>query len=89
MTPEDINLTQNIVIADRGFVWVGKTRIEGDWLIINGAKQVRRWGTTNGLGQLAASGPLPNTILDDAGTVRVPLRAVIGIVACEASRWTA
>lgn len=88
-TPAGINLATNIVIADRGFVWVGKTQIEDDWLIINNASQVRRWGTTKGLGELAANGPLTNTILDPSGTVRVPLRAVIGLLACEASKWTA
>jgi hypothetical protein len=78
---------KQIVILDRGFVYVGDVTLDGDWLRIDGAKNVRRWGTTAGLGQLAAEGPQPNTKLDDAGTVRAPLRAVIGLVACEASRW--
>ena len=88
-TPAGINLAINIVIADRGFVWVGKTQIEGDWLIISDANQVRRWGTSKGLGELASKGPLRDTVLDAAGIVRVPLRAVIGLVACEATKWTA
>ena len=77
-----------IVILDRGFVYVGDVATEGDWLVIRNAKNVRRWGTTKGLGELAKSGPLTNTLLDPAGTVRAPLRAVIGLVECEASSWT-
>ena len=37
---------------------------------INGAKNIRRWGATKGLGQLA-TGPTTNTVADDYGTVRV------------------
>lgn len=77
-----------IVILDRGFVYVGDVAIEGDWMIIRNARNVRRWGTTKGLGELAKNGPLTNTQLDPAGTVRAPMRAVIGLVECEASSWT-
>lgn len=79
--------SKQIVIADRGFVWVGDVSIDDAWCVITNSQQVRRWGTDRGLGQLAASGPLRNTVLDPAGTVRVPLRAVIGLVECEASKW--
>lgn len=90
-----MNNTQNaaaidgkqIVVLDRGFVYVGDVRQAGDFIVIENAKNVRRWGTTKGLGELAANGPLPNTKLDDAGTVRAPLRALISLIACEASAW--
>lgn len=76
-----------IVILDRGFVYVGTVSIDGDWVLITDAQNVRRWGTIKGLGELAKSGPLKDTILDPAGTVRAPLRALIGLVECEASSW--
>lgn len=76
-----------IVIADRGFVWVGNVEHSGEWLIVHDARNVRRWGTSAGLGELAAKGPQPNTKLDPAGTVRVPLRGVVGLIDCEASAW--
>jgi len=66
---------------------VGNAVIEGDWVVTTNASVVRRWGTTRGLGELAASGPLENTKLDPIGTVKSPLRALIGIVACEPSKW--
>ena len=78
-----------IVILDRGFVYVGDVSISGDFVTIAGAKNIRRWGTTKGLGELAKNGPLSKTQLDDSGTVRAPLRAVIGFVECEATAWAA
>jgi hypothetical protein len=52
---------------------------DADWCVIEDASAVRRWGTTKGLGELAANGPLENTKLDRAGRVRAPLRAVIAM----------
>lgn len=77
----------NIVILDRGFVLVGEVCIEGDWVLTRNAQTVRRWGTTKGLGEIAKGGPTANTKLEDMGTVRSPLRALIGLVACEPAPW--
>lgn len=77
---------QQIVVADRGWVWVGKTEEVGDKLVITDARCIRYWGTERGLGQLAESGPTANTKLDPIGTLRVPMRAVIALIACN-SAW--
>lgn len=77
-----------IVIMDRGFVFVGDVSIDGEWVVISNAKNVRRWGTTKGLGQLAVEGPQPETKLDMGGTVKAPLRSLVGLIKCEASSWT-
>ena len=74
---------QQIVIADRGWVFVGQTQDAGDKLLVENARVIRRWGTTKGLGELAESGPLPNTILDPLGRLVLPSRAVIGVIACK------
>ena len=79
----------SIVILDRGFVLVGDARVDGDWVVTTNASIIRRWGTTKGLGELAANGPLAKTVLDPIGTMRSPLRALIGLVACEPSKWAA
>ncbi len=76
-----------IAILDRGFVFVGNVTTDGDWMTITNAQCVRRWGTTEGLGELAAKGPLNATVLDPAGTIRAPIRALIGLIACEAVSW--
>lgn len=78
-----------IVVADRAHVWVGKVRTTPDWVIIDGARCVRRWGTTEGLNELAAKGPLPNTRLDAAADLKVNRKALIAIIPCEAEKWAA
>jgi hypothetical protein len=77
-----------IIILDRGYVYVGNVSIDDNWVLITTARNVRRWGTTKGLGELAANGPLKDSIIDPVGTVRAPLRALIGLIECEASKWT-
>jgi hypothetical protein len=71
----------HIVVMDRGFVYVGKTRVEGDYVEIVNARNVRVWGTKNGLGELR-NGPTDTTKLDDVGTVVAPLRAIIHFIKC-------
>lgn len=79
--------TTQIAVLDRGFVYIGTCRIDGDMLIITNAQNVRRWGTDKGLGQLAATGPTPTTKLDPAGTVRAPMRSLIHLIDCNAAVW--
>ena len=76
-----------IVVADRGHVWVGAVTTGERWCEIKGASAVRVWGTTRGLGQLAAEGPLSGTKLDPVNLVRVNMRAVIAVIPCKAGKW--
>lgn len=80
-----------IVVADRGFVFVGSTIAEEDGsLTITDAKCIRIWGTDEskpGLGWLAQNGPTGKTKLDLSGTVRVPKHAVVMTLDTEASKW--
>jgi hypothetical protein len=76
-----------IVILDRGHVLVGNVKIDGDWIETTNASVIRRWGTTRGLGEIAMGGPTSETILDPIGTVRSPVRALIGLVDCEEGKW--
>ena len=75
-----------IVVLDRGFVYIGDVTVDGDWCLIANAKNIRVWGTTNGLGELV-DGPTKNTKLDVVGNVRAPLRAVISIIDVKADKW--
>jgi hypothetical protein len=75
-----------IAVLDRGFVYVGNTKLEEDFLIITGARNIRVWGTTKGLGQLV-NGPLKETKLDMVGTIQVPLKALISLIDVEQSKW--
>lgn len=78
-----------IVVADRGWVWVGNVSSGPDFTTIAGAQCVRRWGTSEGLAELAQKGPRPNTRLDPPTEIRVASRAVIAILPCEAAAWSA
>ena len=75
-----------IVVLDRGFVYVGRVTVDGDWCVIEQAKNIRVWGTTNGLGELV-NGPTKNTKLDNVGNVRAPMRAVISIIDAKEDGW--
>ena len=68
-----------IVVLDRGFVYVGDVACDSDWCVITNAKNIRQWGTTKGLGELV-NGPTSKTVLDNVGTVRASMRAVISII---------
>ena len=80
------NMGLQIVVADRGFVYVGQTVVNGDMVTITDARNIRKWGTTKGIGQLALSGPTNDTVLDAAGEVVVPLKAVIHFIKCK-TNW--
>ena len=75
-----------IIVADRGFVYVGQVEQSADFVTLKNAKNIRVWGTSKGLGELV-SGPTGKTVLDRVGTVRVPMRAVIAIIDVEQSKW--
>jgi hypothetical protein len=75
-----------IAVLDRGFVYVGHVTMEGDFIVLSDARNIRKWGTSKGLGELR-EGPLTNTVLDFYGTVRVPLRALISFIDVEQSKW--
>jgi len=73
---------QHIVALDRGFVYVGDVTCDDHYVRITNAKNIRAWGTTNGLGELR-NGPLSGTRLDSAGEVIVPFQAIIHFIPCK------
>jgi hypothetical protein len=75
-----------IVILDRGFVFVGYVTQTETEMYIDKARCIRKWGTTNGLGELK-NGPTKETVLDAICTVRPLLRAVLFTVDCNQSKW--
>lgn len=78
-----------IVVLQRGWVVVGMMTTEGSQVVITNAMVIRRWGTTKGLGEIAAGGPTSGTTLDPAGTVRVHELAVVMSIDCDAEKWQA
>lgn len=57
------NGARYIVTLQRGWIVVGNVTKSGDYLSISNAAVIERWGTTEGLGQLAISGPTDETRL--------------------------
>jgi hypothetical protein len=76
-----------VVVLDRGFVYVGNVECDSEWCVISNVRNVRRYGTTNGLGELALNGPTKETVLDDAGTIRVPMHSLNHIIDSEELKW--
>ena len=87
MENKTVLITGFAVGCDRGFVYVGQMTHNGEFAVLEGARNIRYWGTTNGLGELALNGPTSKTKIDPCGTVRVPARAIINIIETEASKW--
>ena len=75
-----------IVVLDRGFVYVGHVTLDAEFVTIQHAKNIRIWGTTQGLGQLT-KGPLSSTKLDNVGTVKAPIRALISLIDVDQTPW--
>lgn len=71
---------RRIVIAQRGWVFVGDFSQDGDAITLANASVIRRWGTTKGIGQLAKEGATSGTILDPCGTVRFHQMTIVAII---------
>lgn len=77
-----------IVVLQRGWIVVGFYSQSGDRITVRNAYVVRRWGTTKGVGELAESGPLANTILDKcARPVSANIGAEVLTVECNPEKW--
>lgn len=76
-----------IAVLDRGFVYVGGIRVMDGFVVITQARNVHKWGTNRGLGQLAREGPQKDTVLNPSPDVFVPLHALIHLIACVPEKW--
>ena len=79
--------TLQIVILQRGWVAIGYLAQSGSYCTLSHPKIIRRWGTSAGLGQLAIDGPQPNTVCDDAMTMRFHELTVVAIMDVDAAKW--
>lgn len=75
-----------IVVLDKGFVYIGHVVTDGEWVHISNAYNIRRWGTTKGLGELV-NGPTSETVLDAAGNIKAPFHALQQLIAVKAEAW--
>lgn len=75
---------KQIVIAQRGWVFIGNVEKKESNFVIKDASVVRVWGTTKGLGEIAKSGPIKDkTILDSCPDVTIHELSIIARIDCE------
>lgn len=76
-----------IVVLQRGWVAVGEYTQDGQECRLDNASIIRQWGTSKGLGELAANGPTSNTVLDPAGTLRFHELGVVMTFDTVVEKW--
>ena len=76
-----------IAILQRGWIVIGEYSEEGNECVLDNASVIRRWGTTEGLGELAHKGKQSETVLDKTGVVRFNKLTSIAFIDCDASIW--
>ena len=82
-----------IAVLQRGHVVVGKYSQDGEIGCLENAHVIRRWGTTDGLGELAVKGPLSDsarngpTRLDSCPPIRLHTREVIFLMEVNPDAW--
>lgn len=78
---------KQIVILQRGWVFVGDMTRIGYECTLENAACIRRWGTTKGLGEIAKNGPTANTELEPTPTLRFHYLTMIAQMDVEIGKW--
>lgn len=81
---------KEIILFGRGLVIIAdpedaksRRRFDVDWVRYSCATTIRTWGTTDGIGQLAHSGPTSSTVLDHIPhSIDIPVSAIHMIIEC-------
>jgi hypothetical protein len=76
-----------IVVLQRGWVVIGRYFQSGSKCRIENGYVIRRWGTSEGLGQLAVEGPLAETKLEKTPTIRFHELTIVQQIDCEEKKW--
>ncbi len=78
---------KTIAVLQRGWVIVGDLFKDGEYYTLANAAVIRRWGTSDGLGQIAKNGPTDETILDSCPDIRFHELTSVFLMDCVASEW--
>lgn len=87
VSDEPKNSDIKICILQRGWVFIGRYSEDGDNCSLENAYNIRRWGTTSGLGELALSGKTSETKLDRVGHVDFHKLTVVATINCKEELW--
>lgn len=85
--PTSTSTDVQIIVLQRGWVMVGRFSRDGEDCALDDAAVIRTWGTKKGLGELAAKGPQPSTVLDPTGHVEFHILTVVARIATKGSLW--
>jgi hypothetical protein len=77
------SLGKHICVLQRGWVFMGDLYKNGSEYILKNASNVRIWGTSKGLGELAEKGPLSGTKLDPVPTTKFHELTVVVLIKCK------
>jgi hypothetical protein len=86
MEPSCQDFGLRIAVLDKGFVYIGDVSLDDSFIRIRKARNIRKWGTTKGLGELK-QGPLANTVLDPGGDICAPIRSLIFLMEVDNQAW--
>lgn len=78
---------KQIVILNRGWVVIGDYSEKGDDCTLTDAFVIRKWGTTQGIGELAEKGKLPDTILDSTPNVHFNKLTMVARIDVREDKW--
>ena len=78
---------KQIVILQRGWVMVGELTKDGVYFTLTNASVIRRWGTSQGLGELATKGPLSETQLEPTPLTKFHELTMIASIQCSENKW--
>lgn len=78
---------KQIVVLNRGWVVMGDYSEKGDECTLANASVIRKWGTTQGLGELAEKGKLPDTVLDACPNVHFHKMTMVARMNVNESKW--
>ena len=84
---EPTNSNIKIVVLQRGCVFIGRWKQEGDMCSLDNAYTIRTWGTSKGLGELALEGKKTGTKLDKAGHVEFHQLTTVAVINCSEELW--
>lgn len=77
-----------IVVLQRGWVAIGRFSQSKDQCHLTNAYNIRTWGTTKGLGQLATDGEQSNTKLDKCPDLHFHELTVVYRMDVDESKWS-
>ena len=78
---------KQIVILNRGWVVIGDYSEKGDECTLENASVIRKWGTKQGIGELAEKGKLEETILDPTPNVHFHKMTMVARLDVNEASW--